>query len=101
MSKTIFSLAEKGKAGYFEIWKRDDDQYAFYLNLPITGGVKPICKSEKNLRLKTIFNTKMDWCDMSVKEYFNSLEGEQYYCKTLKGKKLWKRIQRAIKEKTK
>ena len=100
MSNAIFSLAEKGKAGYFEIWKRDD-QYAFYISFPRTGGVRPICKSEKNLRLKTIFNTKMDWCDMSVKEYFNSLEGEQYYCKTLKGKTLWKRVQRAIKEKTK
>ena len=98
--RTIFSLAEKGYAPYFDI-RKNKDEYVFLILLPRTGAVRPICKSEKNLRLKTIFNTKMDWCDMSVKEYFNSLEGEQYYCKTLKGKTLWKRIQRAIKEKTK
>ena len=101
MSKTIFSLAEKGKAGYFEIWKRDDGQYALSLSFSLKGEVMPICKSDKNLKLKTIFNSKMDWFDMNLKEYFNSPEKEQYYCKTLKDKTLWKRIQRAIKEKTK
>ena len=97
MSKTIFSLSEKGKAGYFEIWKLGD-QYAFFILLAGSGGVRPICKSEKNIRLKTIFNTTIDWCDMNLKEYFNSPEKEQYYCKTLKDKTLWKRIQKAIKE---
>lgn len=97
MSKTIFSLSEKGKAGYFEIWK-SGDQYAFLILLAGSGGVRPICKSEKNIRLKTIFNTTIDWCDMNLKEYFNSPEKEQYYCKTLKDKTLWKRIQKAIKE---
>ena len=38
----------------------------------------------------------MDWCDMSLKEYLNNLENEQYYCKTLKGKTLWKRIKKTL-----
>ena len=45
--RTIFSLAEKGRASYFDIKKRED-QYIFLIMLPNVGGVRPICKSEKN-----------------------------------------------------
>jgi len=93
--RTIFSLAEKGRASYFDIKKRKDE-YIFLIMLPNVGGVRPICKNEKNLRLKTIINTKMDWCDMSLKEYLNNSENEQYYCQTLKGKTLWKRIKKTL-----
>ena len=61
--RTIFSLAEKGYAPYFDI-RKNKDEYVFLILLPRTGAVRPICE-------------------------------------TLKGKTLWKRVQRAIKEKTK
>ena len=93
--RTIFSLAEKGKAGYFEIWK-NENEYVLYLSFSLTGQVMPICKSKKNIHLKTLFNTKMDWFDINLIEYFNSEEKEQYYCKTLKDKTHWKRIQKAM-----
>lgn len=96
--RTILSLAEKGKAGYFEIWKKKDE-YILYLCLSHTGQVMPICKSKKNLHSRTLFNTKMDWYDNNLIEYFNNQEVKQYYCRTLKDKTHWKKIQKTLRKK--
>jgi hypothetical protein len=97
MKETKLELSEKGKAPYFEISK-SKDQYVFLILLSGAGALLPICKNAKNIKLKTILNATMEGCGMSLIEYFNSQEKEQYYCRTLKDKRHWKKIQNAIKE---
>ena len=97
IKETKLELSEKGKAPYFEISK-SKDQYVFLILLSGAGALLPICKNAKNIKLKTILNTTMEGCGMNLIEYFNSQEKEQYYCRTLKDKRHWKKIQKAIKE---
>tara|TARA_B100000242_G_scaffold109981_1_gene76726 strand:- start:33 stop:377 length:345 start_codon:yes stop_codon:yes gene_type:complete len=107
--RTVLSLKKTlGHSGYFEIWKKSDGEYVVMLMLSRSGIVFPITKSKKNLHLKTLFTTNMTihnsiyWAEhkaLTLQDFFNCPKMNERYCLIKSDQKLWKKIQKTIKEK--